>query len=443
MGCSFYRATGAVFAISILAACGGGGSGSSESEGPYLQPRVVAVDAKYEFAWSASAIGDFNNDGHADMLGALTTNNTGGVAKEVVILINDGNGMLEDQTESFIIGDTPEYFTVNDAHVADLNGDNRDDIFLSNSGKELPGGPAGWPCERDALFLSQPDGRLRDVTASNLPAVIGYSHGSALGDIDVDGDLDIWVNNIGCQNTQPGHLLQNNGAVFTGIADTASPAPIFGGANGILPPGFGNVYWTAFVDANGDGAADLFFTNINDNGLLLNNGSGVFSLINDGSIPDTPGSTTQDIEVFDVNQDGLDDIILFQNPDDFSPGHRLRILISDGNGGFNDQTDGRLPLQESYTSMGAPEMWIGDINGDGRTDMMVVMFGPNFDDDQDVIDFYLNDGDGFFTEVADEELPVVEPLFTPLDVNGDGKVDFVYPDFNEDGEYVLMLTLSR
>ena len=301
-----------------LAACGGGGGGggdSDDSDEAYKSPVVILDSNTLEFPFSAFAVADLNQDGFEDLVGKRDTGLVSGPAAEVLIMINDGKGSLNDETASFIDGAIPSLFLTRDLHLNDFNGDNRPDIFFSNQGKEIPG---NFPCEQNALLLSQPDGRLKDATA-NIRNVADFSHGSSVGDIDKDGDLDIWVNNLGCNATVPSYLLQNDGnGVFTDIAGLDH-------LNGILPGGFTQSFWSQLFDFNSDGAADLFSTNLADAKLLLNNGAmptPTFNLINNSTIPDGVGAvTTQHTEVFDVNADGLQDLVLFQTPDNFSPGH--------------------------------------------------------------------------------------------------------------------------
>ena len=117
-----------------------------------------------------------------------------------------------------------------------------------------------YPGEQNRLLLSQPDGRYRDTTADSLPALVDFSHGSSVADIDGDGDIDIWVTNIDCLGQPTSYLLQNDGSGrFTIVADlTDGSVPGFVGRNGRLPTSFNGASWAQFLDADGDGDADLY-----------------------------------------------------------------------------------------------------------------------------------------------------------------------------------------
>jgi hypothetical protein len=103
-----------------------------------------------------------------------------------------------------------------------------------------PGGPGGW------IFT--------DVSAESGFDFAMYGMGIAVGDIDLDGDFDYYMTDIG-----PNNLALNNGdGTFTDIAASAgveaSDPDIYGGQ--------GLVSWgTEFFDADHDGYVDLFVAN--------------------------------------------------------------------------------------------------------------------------------------------------------------------------------------
>ncbi|MGB0865691.1 MAG: FG-GAP repeat domain-containing protein [Granulosicoccaceae bacterium] len=429
--------------ISLSACVGGGGSNDSDNDeeqnkGKYETPVIILDGSKFSAeSLTAMAVADFNQDGFDDFVGARTSGFRSGPATELLLMINDKNGSLTDQTAALVDGPIPTFFWSRDVHVGDFNGDNKPDIFFSNHGKEPLTGPSTWSCEQNTLLLSQPNGKLKDVTSTHLPARFDFSHGSSIADIDADGDLDIWVTNLGCGTTILGYLLRNDGnGMFTDIAGLDH-------RNGILPADFKRVFWSQFIDINSDGYGDLFYTDLADNNLLFNNGNGSFSVVDDTSIPDAVGTvTTQGSKVADLNNDGFDDLVLFQTDASYSPGFSLQILIHDGNSGFTDETSELLPPQNSTTAVGFPALWIGDINGDNSIDIMVRLHGEGFQGDN-ITDFYLNDGAGKFTELSADQLPPILPDFAPIDVNNDGKVDFIFKGFDSAGRPSMMLSLAR
>ena len=107
------------------------------------------------------------------------------------------------------------------AAVFDYDGDGRLDLYLINSGDHLPG--TGHPITvTNRLFRQEPDGHFIDVTESSGLGDVGYGMGCAVGDIDNDGDLDVFVpNELGV----PDQLYRNLGnGEFEEIAQEAGVA---------------------------------------------------------------------------------------------------------------------------------------------------------------------------------------------------------------------------
>lgn len=97
--------------------------------------------------------------------------------------------------------------------------------------------------------LFRNDGNLTfvDVTSTTGAGDSGYAMGVAVGDIDNDGDPDLYITNAG-RNT----MLRNDNGVFTDITEES---------------GTGHAGWGAsatFFDADGDGDLDLYATNYLD-----------------------------------------------------------------------------------------------------------------------------------------------------------------------------------
>jgi hypothetical protein len=73
-----------------------------------------------------------------------------------------------------------------------------------------------------------------------------FSHGSSVADIDGDGDIDIWVNNLGCSSGILSYLLQNDGT-FRDETNNRLPSQSTVGVGGFGRSG----------DIDGDHLADL------------------------------------------------------------------------------------------------------------------------------------------------------------------------------------------
>ena len=66
--------------------------------------------------------------------------------------------------------------------IADVNGDGLEDVYICQ--------PGGLP---NRLFLHQPDGTCKDVSAESNTDWLNQSHGSVFADMDNDGDQDLIV----------------------------------------------------------------------------------------------------------------------------------------------------------------------------------------------------------------------------------------------------------
>src|SRR5206468_1306354 len=148
-----------------------------------------------------------------------------------------------------------------------------------------------YPCEQNRLLLSQPDGRYRDATAESLPPLADFSHGSSVADIDGDGDIDIWVNNLGCSSGISGYLLQNDG-----IGRIKIIADLVLYQN---PAGF-------------DPATKLQ--------ILISNGDGTFRDETASRLPAqiSQGITAPEVRAGDIDGDHLEDLLVSLFRSDFS-----------------------------------------------------------------------------------------------------------------------------
>lgn len=133
------------------------------------------------------------------------------------------------------------------AAMFDYNNDGLLDLYFVN------GGPHGRaknqkPAAPNRLFQQQPDGTFLDVTAPSGLGDTGYGMGVATGDIDNDGDLDLYISNYG-----PDALYRNNGdGTFTDVTARA---------------GIRNTKWgcsVTFLDADLNGYLDIYITNYVD-----------------------------------------------------------------------------------------------------------------------------------------------------------------------------------
>ena len=377
---------------------------------------------------------DINGDGRPDVAFSKAEGGPDDVHPLVIWTSNDSGGM-DLSTESLITGGIPsDYRGFRQIIPADFNGDGRLDLFLESHGPEWDCGNGTaecWPGGQNNLLLSDNDGKLNNVTTTNLPAFSDFSHGSAVLDFDSDGDLDIFVANSGgspLYNPDFSYLLENDGTgYFSVAADGAGlhQSPLMG-RNGIFPEGDwapGSGGWTVPVDANGDGHTDLNFSftelpqDVSMTRILLglNTGNGSFEYVPGDAWPKPSWADIPRVAhslVYDLNYDGLDDMLLYTSDGDFGAPF-MQVLISNGDGTFRDETSTRNPSQEFDVMT---EYQLHDLDGDGHPDVFS-------DTNWGQVDIRINDGEGHFRLLSEDWVEMSES-WVVLDVDNDGGSDF-------------------
>jgi hypothetical protein len=286
--------------------------------------------------------------------------------------------------------------------LVDYDGDGDLDLYLVN-GTEVPA-PAGV-ARGSGSALYRNDGGWRFVDVTDGAGVRGesWAMGAAVGDVDGDGDADIYLTRFG-----PNLLFRNRG---DGSFDEV------GEASGVADPGWGHS--AAFADFDGDGDLDLYVANYLEfdaatapgktcryreievtcvpfgfppqaDRLFWNDGSGRFVDGSAGSgILDVEPEYSMGVAAVDFDDDGRTDVYVAND----SKANRLFHNL--GAGRFEDvawpagvatQNEGRM-----QAGMGVAA---GDVDGDGRVDLVVT----NFALDHDTL--YLNRGEGSFRDAS-------------------------------------------
>lgn len=332
------------------------------------------------------AIADLDRDGKAD----LVTTNVGDYfprSSSISILKGRGDGTFEPH-RMIPVGYAPQAVV-----VEDLDGDDVVDLVVSHHGE----GPVSVGTV--AVFLGYGDGTFGPATN-----FAGGDRVNTLNAVDLDGDgkLDLVTENAA--------LLGNGDGTF------GAPKPF----------GSSGDYHAAVGDLDQDGHADVVTSNFwaepSDEdvpwyrayAVRLGNGDGTFQQ----PVWNGEGFRCLDVELADLDGDGLLDVVLCNQGDDRGYMSGVQVLPGKGDGTFGAAR--LLP-----TAMNPSSVTVADINGDGRLDLVTANTAVDFDFDENSLTILLGNGDGTFVRLP--ELQAGRgPVFAAAGrLDADGTMDLV------------------
>lgn len=336
--------------------------------------------------------GDFNNDGWIDIFapgmafaGTINVNTNFLIWNSAVKTFEEKN-FFNDKSTSLSKSNAPRAVPVY------LNADNYVDVVVFGYVDE---GIDGDPPNPIQLVVSDGKGAY-DVIKINTETPLFYHNGGDVGDVNGDKIPDLVINCGGMMRilwgtaTSP-FFNENSGATFS--------IPI----------------------NNLSGGAQVFYKN--DNGF----GETCIECV---------AQYIFNCRIYDINKDGLNDLVLSGQDEDVSPN---RILINKGNGKFNISSIIKLP---NNIIQGVPtknlDYIIEDINSDGRTD--VISLNTNWNHSKWIFLPYIQQSNGSFlidksfivnnfsrTSTGD----VSREKLIHTDINGDGQKDILYLEMND------------
>ena len=328
------------------------------------------------------AIGDYDNDGHADVLVTNYGDN--------VLYHNEGNGRFTDVTARAGVA-MPRHPLKASAAFFDYDNDGWLDIFVTHyfqwtfaqnaddwcgrreKGYRIYCDPDAFQPLPNALLRNNRDGTFTDVSAkTGVDRFAGKGMGVAVADYDADGRMDVFV-----ANDRFPHFLYHNEADGT-FSEVGFTAGVSANESGTMVSGMG----CDFKDFDGDGRPDIFVTDLVHDGftLFVNQGKGLFV---DHSFPSGIGRASAEhsgwsTKFLDIDNDGLKDV--------FSSGSHVvdNVALYNPTGKYEEGSflyrntgEGRIEDLSTRTgpALGEKGAWRGlavaDFDNDGTLEMAV------------------------------------------------------------------------
>ena len=355
---------------------------------------------------------DLNGDGHLD---AIVNNLLGA---QTVVWLGNGDGTFQAGVS----------YTSWAVAVADMDGDGHPDLV----GEIYPG--------QVQVLKGNPDGTF--ASPAIVTTVPAGDFLLAAGDFNGDGIADMLFTTPSGVGIVLGKGNLNYGSIVPSVAGTTLTSYLLGftendfnrdghldvamAVNGgvLILKGNGNgsfasgdsydvgsaVGTVAVADFNGDKSPDIAVSvSATYPRVLLGNGAGQFTLAPDQNQSYGSQSPSGSVTAADFNGDKKNDLYMLEDTQGYPYGQPF-ILVGLGNGKFT-----------SPTSIDSGPTLIGDLNGDGRSDMVTLSNGS--------IVAMLGQTNGTFQQVL---TTLTEPsgMAALGDVNHDGKLDlltFEYP----------------
>jgi len=305
------------------------------------------------------------------------------------LFVNRGNGrFVREKLCEFPIR------VIAEAVLADFTGDGEADYLVAGTNYAGTDAPKQY-----GLFLFEGDaqgGFSKPASIAIKPSEMPLALPSAMavGDIDADGDLDVWASQYkaaysggnfptpyyDANDGYPGYLLANNGdGAFTDATD----------GSGLADKRFRRAFRASFVDLDDDADLDLLVvSDFAGADLFYNDGSGVFTDVTTSAL-DIPTNFGMGLTFDDFDNDGALDFYVTGmasttarrlskmglNHPELEEHNDQRLIVAYGNRMYLGQSAGRF-IEPDFRDQVARSGWSwgvasADFNNDGHSDIYI------------------------------------------------------------------------
>ena len=380
--------------------------------------------------------GDFNGDGLEDLAIAWIyfthTMKREKTPSHIRFYINDGNNNLISTPEIYALGKLPFRHFLYRMTANDFNSDGKDDLFVGSMGviMRVKGQEHSLSdFEPNLLLLSTKDGKMRD--ASNL--IEGqenggmienytFSHATNSGDINCDGNIDIYSGNALLIGDGTGKFAHQSKDFPSGI-DT-------------------NSFSSTIADFNGDGCGDVVMHHYGKGTYIWMSQNGKhlprdFKELKIGNYYPGAKQYVNYMASDDLDGDGDPDLVAaITRLKPYYLGRKLLIFINE-NGELVEKTNELIQDLRDQDLNGVPQnhgegsIRLIDHDRDGDLDIIDSTGGSDKINGRFGMSIFENDGNAHFTEIPDSEFLVLRyngpktGTGYPVDIDGKGRIDYV------------------